>query len=231
MSRYEKNIKNQLIYFLGTDSNALKFIEELSNLGDLLFFGGSIRDICLSDGLPLMPRDFDIAINFREADQSYIEVLMKQYDHRKNRFGGYKVKISNIEFDIWALENTWAFKNTDLLPSEENLAKSVYLNIDGIVFNFNKSRLHDEVFRNSIINSKIDITLEENPQIELNLLRAIVFRDKYKLKFSNKLKEVFKGYLDEEPDSLIENLYELQNSHYKNVYLSKDRIKRELQYI
>ncbi|PRS20000.1 hypothetical protein C6X94_17050 [Bacillus safensis] len=78
----------------------------------------------------------------------------------------------------------------------------MYLNIDGIVYNFNKSKLDDELFRTSIKASKLDVNLEENPQVELNLLRALVFKDKYKeeykLHFSNNLKRVFKKYLADE---------------------------------
>ncbi|RTR25949.1 hypothetical protein EKG37_22205 [Robertmurraya yapensis] len=228
MSRYEKNIKNQLIYFLGKDSRTLNFIEELSNVGDLLFFGGSIRDICLFPDKPPMPRDFDIAINFKNKD--IFDSIINKYKYKMNRFGGYKIKISNLEFDIWDLENTWAFKYTNLSPSEENLAKSVYLNIDGIVYNFNKSLLYDEIFRSSVRECKLDITLEENPQIELNLLRAMVFKEKYNLNFSKKLKQVYQNYLNES-EKLVENLYELQLSHYKVTYLSKEEIKNELQYI
>lgn len=60
--------------------------------------------------------------------------------------------------------------------SKENLAKSVYLTIEGIVYN--KSKIYDELFSTSI--SKLDVNLEVNPQVELNFLRALVFKDKYK---------------------------------------------------
>ncbi|SYX86908.1 hypothetical protein [Paenibacillus alvei] len=226
MSNFEKTIKNHLIFFLEKNPNALRFIEELSDVGDLLFFGGSIRDICFFPDTPPMPRDFDIAIRFEHKDN--FESIIRKYDYHRNRFGGYKLKISNMEFDIWDLENTWAFKYANLPPSEENLAKTVYLNIDGIVYNFNKEKLYDEVFRSTIRESKLDITLEENPQIELNLLRALVFKEKYKLELSNRLKDVFNDYLRNDSNTLIENLYELQLSHYKSDYLSKERIQKEL---
>lgn len=233
MSRYEKKIKDQLIYSLGKNSDSLNFVEELSNSGDLLFFGGSIRDICLFPENPPIPRDFDIAIKFK--DKSEFESITKKYDHRKNRFGGYKFKVANIEFDVWDLESTWAFNNTNLQASEENLAKSVYLNIDGIVYNFNKSKIYDELFQTSIKSCKLDVHLEANPQVELNLLRALVFKDKYKdnykLKFSNRLKDIFKKYLEDESLELVENLYSLQCTHYKEDYLSKEKIKYELQHI
>ncbi|AWK48159.1 hypothetical protein V9W62_19375 [Bacillus velezensis] len=233
MSRYEKNLKNQLIYLLGKHSNTLNFIEELSAVGELLFFGGSIRDICLFPENPPLPRDFDIAIKFK--DKKEFEFITKKYNYKKNRFGGYKFKVEDIEFDVWDLENTWAFNNTGLQASEENLAKSVYLNIDGIVYNFNKSKIYDELFQTSIKNCKLDVHLEFNPQVELNLLRALVFKDKYKdeykLNFSNKLKNIFKKYLEDEPIELVDNLYNLQSTHYKKDYLSKEKIEFELQHI
>lgn len=233
MNICEKNIKNQIIFLLGKDSNTLNFIEELKKVGDLLFFGGSIRDICLFPDSPPLPRDFDIAIKFKKKNE--FELITSKYAFQKNRFGGYKFKIGEFDFDIWDLESTWAFKNTDLKASEENLAKSVYLNIDGIVYNFNKSKIYDELFRTSIIECKLDVNLEENPQVELNLLRALVFKDKYKekykFKFSNNLKKIFKSYLTEDSTELVDNLYNLQNAHYKRDYLTREKIKNELKHI
>lgn len=74
------------------------------------------------------------------------------------------------------MENIGAFNNANLQASKENLAKSVYLNIEGIVYN--KSKIYEELFSTSI--SKLDVNLEVNPQVELNFLRALVFKDKYK---------------------------------------------------
>ena len=226
MNKCEKIIREQLIYFFEKDTEVLKFIEELSSVGELLFFGGSIRDIYLSPYNPPIPRDFDIAIKIANEDD--FNSIIEKYEYDKNRFNGYKLKISNMEFDIWDLKNTWAFKHTNLLPSEENLAKSVYLNIDGIVYNFNTSKLYDEILKTSIKNCELDIILEENPQIELNLLRALIFREKYKLDFSKKLMNVFRDYTKSGEDNLIKNLYELQRLHYKDNNLSKQDIRRKL---
>lgn len=230
MSDYEKNITIQLRYLLEKNQQTFEFVEELSSVGDLLFFGGSIRDICLSPNNPPFPRDFDIAINFKNKNK--FETIINKYENRKNRFGGYKFRIANVEFDVWDLEKTWAFNNTDLKASEENLAKSVYLNIDGIVYNYNNFKVYDDLFKNSIKNRKLDVNLEKNPQVELNLLRALVFKEKYEedyqLSFSNKLKEIFKKHLSNE---LVDSLYHLQDTHYKKIYLSKEKIKHELQRI
>ncbi|HDP5849372.1 TPA: hypothetical protein P6W17_002321 [Staphylococcus aureus] len=231
MSKYDINIKNQLTSLLEKDSDTLKFIDDLTNVGDLLFFGGSVRDIFLYPENPPIPRDFDIAINFK--NKSKFNLITKKYSNKLNRFGGFKFKIGTIEFDVWDLENTWAFKNTNLKASEENLAKSVYLNIDGIVYNYNKSILYDELFRSSIECRVLDINLQENPQEKLNLLRALVFKEKYKkvykFSFSHNLKNKFQSHLVGETTKLSDELYNLQKTHYKSNYLSKNKIKCELE--
>jgi hypothetical protein len=81
------------------------------------------------------------------------------------------------------------------------------------------------------MSSEIDITLEENPQIELNLLRALIFKYKYDLGFSKKLKDVFRTLVTLQEDRLIEDLYDIQFSHYKNHSFSKEDLRKELQCI
>ncbi|MED5244980.1 hypothetical protein [Priestia sp. LL-8] len=206
---------------------SLNFIKDLSTIGELLFFGGSIRDYYVYNRYINMPRDFDIAIKIFPNNESLLEEFIGKYVHRKNRFGGYKVKIENIEFDIWNLENTWAFKENKLPAKEDNLVKSVFLSIDGIAYNFNKDTLYDEGLRRSINNKKINIVLNDNPQKDLNLLRALVFKKKYKLDFGNDLKEEYQRSLSIHED-LYERLHQLQYSHYKFEYLTRNEVIEEL---
>ncbi|MEH6971175.1 hypothetical protein, partial [Bacillus sp. JJ675] len=192
MSKIDGNVKANLINLLGGYSETLNFVEKLSETGELLFFGGAVRDIYIKNDQ--YPRDFDIAIKF--TDEMKFNNIINDYEYYKNRFGGYKIKVSGIDFDIWDLNNTWAFKNTNLKPSEENLAKSVYLNIDGIVYNFNSNCLYADLLKETLMKSELDVNLEKNPHVELNLLRALVFKRKYNLNLSNKLKRVFRYYVD-----------------------------------
>ncbi|MGW8892054.1 hypothetical protein ACWGMM_10020, partial [Bacillus subtilis] len=114
MSNFDISIKKRLILLLGQNSETLKVVETLSTTGNLLFFGGSIRDLCMAPEVNKMPRDFDIAINFKNEEK--FSALIGNYNYKKNRFGGYKFSISNIDFDVWDLNNTWAFKNKHLKP-------------------------------------------------------------------------------------------------------------------
>lgn len=53
-----------------------------------------------------MPRDFDIAVKINTPSEYLFEEIINKYQYRKNRFGGYKVIVDKIEFDIWNLKDT-----------------------------------------------------------------------------------------------------------------------------
>jgi hypothetical protein len=223
-------IKTEIFNLLRDYPHSLSFIKDLSEIGELLFFGGSIRDYYLYNEYRNMPRDFDIAIKLNPKNEALFESIVENQYYRKNRFGGYKVKIENIEFDLWKLENTWAFKEKKLLAEERNLAKSVFLSVDGIVYNFNHDTLYDDDLRWSMENKLINIVLKDNPQKELNLLRALVFKKKYNYEFSSELKEEYKKSIDLYKD-FYEKLHKLQFSHYKNEYLTRNDVREELESI
>lgn len=114
-------IKVEIYNLLEDYPETLRFINGLSEFGDLLFFGGSIRDYYLYNEYKKMPRDFDIAVKLHCKTEKTFESFVEKYNYKKNRFGGYKVNIENIEFDLWNLENTWAFRENKLLAEEKIL--------------------------------------------------------------------------------------------------------------
>ncbi|WP_141499405.1 hypothetical protein [Bacillus toyonensis] len=223
-------IKSELYRLLKSYPDSLDFIEELSNIGELLFFGGSIRDYYVYNEYKNMPRDFDIAIKIDSHKEFLLDKLINNYSFRKNRFGGYKVQIDKLEFDIWNLENTWAFKERKLMVGEQNLIKSVFLSVDGIAYNFNNDTLYDDELKRSIENKQINVVLKDNPQKELNLLRALVFKKKYKFELSKDLKEEYRQSFKIHTN-LHEVLHELQFSHYHCEYLTKNEVFKELEYV
>lgn len=79
-------------------------------------------------------------------------------------------------------------------------------------------------------NKQINIVLNDNPQKELNLLRALVFKKKYNFDFSVELKAEYKKLISLNQD-FYEKLYELQFSHYKSEYFTRADVIKELQHI
>lgn len=181
-------IKAKINEMLAQSPEQKSFIQDLRKSGELYFFGGLIRDLIIG----VKPRDFDIVIVKRNDD--VFETLKQKYQHKKNSFEGYKFQIDGKEFDVWELQNTWAFKNGLLEASVENLQRSVFLNIDGIVLDDKKQVILSDPFEKFFEKKELDIVLEENPKTELNVLRAFVMKERYKhlfdITFSKRLEEI-----------------------------------------
>lgn len=221
----KKALKDAVFNRLNNDLSASLFLMQLMSEANIYLFGGAVRDYL--NGEINNARDLDFVLESKN-DGFYIDISMYIYGgvtYTKNRFGGYKITFNNhLTIDVWNIQDTWAFKTNKLMTSPSNLLKSVYLNIDSVVYCLNTDKYIDncdksyyEIMKNGIL----DIVFEDNPQIELNLLRALVLRDKYKMKFSKKLEDVLFNYININRNTFIKNLLNLQKNHYKIVLLDE----------
>jgi len=223
------NLSKDFYSLLKKYPNAYNLVKSLENCGEILLFGGAIREYN-DNRFYNIPRDFDLVIKrkHREID---LELLLKNFNYKKNRFDGYKVKVDSLVFDIWELEKTWAFKEKKVQCSEADystkLQETVFLNIDAIVYNLTNGQLFDTEYKKAMKDRVLDIVLLDNPHTELNMLRAILFKQKYNMKFSDKLISLFKTFNCKNYD-LAEKLYELQLSHYSTCRIDKETLKREI---
>lgn len=213
--------------------DAYSLINQLNKYGELLLFGGAIREYNDS-GFDNMPRDFDIVIN-KNNDNTDLDKVLEAFNYKKNRFNGYKINVNNIDFDIWSIENTWAFKENMIKCSKEDykykLQDTVFLNIDSIVYNLTQNKIFDEKYEYAMKSKEIDIVLEENPYKELNMVRAIGLKDKYNMRFSDKLKDVIKSFIKNNNECItccIDKLYEVQYNHYLEYKVKKEIIENEI---
>ena len=225
----ETMIDNYLNSLLRTDNRILDFVETLSKIGEIIFFGGSIRDLYLANENKNSPRDYDVVINLN-SNITEFENFLESYEHRKNRFDGYKILIGSTEFDIWRIEKTWAFHNKLLENEESNLIESVYLSVDGIAYNYNKKILYDNILKDTDDKKEINIVLKNNPQKELNLLRGLIFKQKYNYNLSYELKSEYRDF-KRINRNLSKFLYDLQYDHYKEEKLTLEQIEKELRMI
>lgn len=74
---------------------------------------------------------------------------------------------------------------------------------------------------NKIQNKILDILYDSIPCIELNLLRALVFKKKYSLNLSLTLRNKFVEYIGN-------NLLKIQEAHYHTKIFSSDDIEADL---
>jgi hypothetical protein len=162
---------------------------------------------------------------------NYLESL-ENTTYKKNRYDGYKVKFNNrIAVDVWNLKDTWAFRSNKLTATATNLMKSVYLNIDALVYSLSDDTFLDNcnISYLDIINKHLlDIVFDETPFEELNLLRALVFRKRYSLELSPKLTKRLMYYIKNDKSSTINSFMKLQIEHYNQVVISQTELSNGL---
>ncbi|WP_431808569.1 hypothetical protein [Lysinibacillus sphaericus] len=207
-------IRNDFYDVLSIRPTAHAFIGKLEQESNLLLFGGCIRDY-YDNKFKNIPRDFDIVLSDLRQD---LDSLLQNSNlvYERNKFGGYKVKLDDLEFDIWEIHNTWAFKEKKVHYKELlDLNKTVFLNVDSVFYDLNRGLLFDQGFSNAITSRIIDIVLTSNPYPELNLARALRYKYKYNLQFSQQLQNYFDEWLGN-----------FDNKIYGMNYLKNIEIKR-----
>jgi hypothetical protein len=133
--------------------------------------------------------------------------------------------------DIWCLKNTWAYRTHQVICSSERygeyLQKTVFLNIDSIVFNLSRDIWYKDEYEKALETKTLDIILKENPQISLNVIRAFILRKRYNLNLSMKLKDFIMDYMINTHEYL-DVLMKIQISHYGYLALDEGALKHEI---
>lgn len=225
----KNTLKETIFNRLKFNNLAFLFLNELMSEANVYLFGGAVRDY-LSGNID-NARDLDFVVESKK-NNSYIDIskyIYKEIKYTKNRFGGYKITFNNhLTIDIWDIQDTWAFKTNKFIASPTNLLKTVYLNIDSLVYCMNTDQYIDNCNKKYFMIMEkgiIDIVFEENPQIELNLLRALVLRNKYNMKFSEKLQTALSHYIKASKGTALSTFLNLQLVHYKRILLEENDLK------
>ncbi|WP_243356679.1 nucleotidyltransferase family protein [Bacillus litorisediminis] len=194
-------------------------LDNLSTFGNLVLVGGAIRDYSYNK----TPRDLDIIIESKYSD---FDEILNCFNTRKNRFGGYKIFLDELEIDLWSFSKNWAFQNKLLDPKFENITKGSFYNFDALAININTKEIDVSVFIDSLRENELDITLDEeyielNPTPEINIMRACYINKYWGLELSNKVLKYIKNWVDKINDP-VELLTRAEIKHY-----GKKRINEE----
>lgn len=212
---------------------AYNFLQSILQDANVYLFGGGVRDYL--DGMLDSSRDLDFVIESKSGRLDIGRYLENSgcTSYTKNRFGGYKIIFSDdLVFDVWNLEDTWAFKTRRLPTSAESLMDSVYLNIDGLVYSIASDtylRHCDELYAAMRKKRRIDVVYDETPFEDLNLLRALVLKKKYDMLLSSRLKsKLYERYRQNQAEA-VKRMLDLEVSHYGSSMLSKTELIYELE--
>lgn len=174
------NVESNLLILKQNPEIAL-FFEELISLGPSMVLGGAVRDWTL--GKPY--RDIDIVI---DCPASNLEWLKDKYKAEKNRFKGYYLSVSGVEFDVWALDTTWALRNEKSLDrSLDKVPSTVFLTMDAIGYRLDTKEIIDGGFASTFESKQLDIVFEPNPFPFMCVTRALLGLVKYDLRPADNL--------------------------------------------
>lgn len=213
-----ENIKNSLDK-IQEDASIAQMLHRIKSSGDVSILGGALRDWSLNR----QPRDIDVVVN---CSASKLDDLL-QHKAKKNRFGGFKIELNKVEFDIWNLDSTWAFKNDPKFNKKmEEVPETVFLNIDAIMFDLCSNKILDKGFEQAMESKLLDIVYEPNPYPYLCVSKALIALHKYDMRPSKRLADFIRVQLDNGYTQKSFNMYQKVNYGDDRIFNFEECLKR-----
>jgi len=138
---------------------------------ETVIFGGMLRDFALGNA-----RRFSSDIDLVSlASRDDIAKAVAEFSPVRNKFGGYRFAVKKQVYDIWAFEDTWAFREGLVTGTGlEDLLRTTFFNVDASAYSITRDCCYiSPVMRSSIEAKLLDINLPENPSPERMVRRAI----------------------------------------------------------
>jgi hypothetical protein len=191
--------------------------------GKSVFFGGAVRSLLFSrllKGRLGRPRDVDIVVN-----ETTIDGLRERFGNlisRETRFGGLQLLRGPWQFDIWPLQQTWAFvKDNFENPTFANLPSTTFFNLEAVAIEVwptpGASRVifsGEEQFFDGVLSRTLELNREENPFPTLCVIRALVLASGMDLAIGPKLAKYLAQHAGEISDG---DLRTIQLKHYGSI--------------
>lgn len=200
MKRKKRLVSKEIrSYFDSLGASCLQFqhfIDGVKNaVPDTVVFGGMVRDF-----------HFDRPSNFQSdidlvcmASSSDVERLIRDFDPVKNKFGGFRLLAGKQPVDIWALDQTWAFKQGLAQANGiSDLCATTFFNVDAAYVSLRDWSVNrSPIFEEAIDTDVLDLNLERNPSPSKATQRAISLSVKLGLDLSPRLQRYVLDNADE----------------------------------
>ncbi len=217
---------------------AVKTMTELKRMRcPAVFFGGTLRSLLISRlwyNKPGRPRDIDIVV--QGAPVSQLRKRFEKIISRETRFGGLQLRRENWQFDVWPLENTWAFNQDSVQePGFADLPGTTFFNLEAIAVDVWPQRGRtrrifsgDGQFFDGIRNRVLEVNRKDNPFPGLCVVRALVFASSLDFRLGPRLTE----YIAYEGGQISSNdLEEIQIVHYGKIRRPGNVLKTWIEYV
>jgi hypothetical protein len=150
-------------------------VERLRSRGwSAALFGGSLRDLVVGRA-PVAPRDFDVVVAGVTVEA--LEEVFATHVRRRTRFGGLHLLVEGMPFDVWPLEQTWAFQACPGLDrSFAMLPRTTFLNVEAVAAEITgpgSGMIHEAGAFAAVLSRTLEINLEPNPSPLQCVLRSL----------------------------------------------------------
>jgi predicted nucleotidyltransferase len=198
-------------------------LNALANNCPTWIFGGMVRDLGLF-GPGGFSSDIDIVVNLPFNDLISLLPTLPTHSLRINKFGGVRFNYQNFEFDIWNLNETWAFREKHIAcTGESSLLKTTLMSWDAVLFDLRSEKvLASENYINDLHCRHLELVLKTNPNpcgSVTKILRTI---------FTKQVKtlgpDICQFLQDELPKSRYEALHDYDIRHHKSSSFTQNHL-------
>jgi hypothetical protein len=201
-----------------------------------VLFGGTLRSLLVSRLFERRfgrPRDIDVVV--LGAPLSELEKRFNGIISRHTRFGGLKLRNGCWHFDVWPLEETWAFTKDKVVARFEDLPSTTTFNLEAIAVevwskNGEPRALfsgHDQFFH-GILSKTLELNRTDSPFPELTVVRAVIMASELGFRIGPRLG----AYITEVATTLNETaIDEIQAHHYGYSRMTGHTLKEIVQVI
>jgi hypothetical protein len=188
--RHDLELSSRIARFIrgqeGADIGCL--IDMLEPVGEVGIFGGMPRDFARASGGGPFDSDVDVVV---DAPADALDEVLHPMGADRNRFGGYRLRHGRFDFDIWALERTWAVSTGHVaVRSLTDLVKTTFFDCDAVVYHCRSGTIsRSNSFWSNLHRGIVDINLQANPHQVGTLARTLRILFDWQQDLSPKLAE------------------------------------------
>ena len=195
-----------------------------SVVGPAYLFGGVVRDLALYGKRGLSSRDVDIdivcAAPGRLANEFFVG-LEQQEGVVRNKFGGLRMATDRWKVDLWAAQDTWAFREGGFrYQSIESLLETTITNWEAVLFRLNGGPLMcKHGYFQDIQTGYLDVVFSENPNplgMCVRVVRACI--DWPVVRLSTRARDVVRQAIEAYS---FEGLKSYEREHYRRQYIEE----------
>ncbi|HHA1915714.1 hypothetical protein L8P27_02625 [Enterobacter asburiae] len=150
------------------------FINALVEQTQAWIFGGMVRDIGLygPDGFT---SDIDLVIDW--SHQNLTKALSALHIHQFtiNKLGGLRFHYNGLDFDIWCIQDTWAFKNQKVkYENSDSLLKTTLMSWDSVLYDVKRKKvISTESYLQDLQRRRLELVLQETPNELGSVIRIL----------------------------------------------------------